>query len=41
MDSHGPKPVHPGREFLNELGIVVPGVLIAPDAEQAVEWSAL
>jgi hypothetical protein len=40
---HKHQPVHGGREFLKEVGIIVLGVLIALGAEQSVEalhWSA-
>lgn len=37
MDIHKPKPVHNWREFLNEIVIIVIGVLIALGLEQAVE----
>jgi hypothetical protein len=37
MDIHKPKPVHGWREFLNEIGVIVIGVLVALAAEQIVE----
>jgi hypothetical protein len=37
MDIHKPKPVHGWREFLNEILIIVVGVLIALGLEQFVE----
>lgn len=37
MDIHKPKPVHSWREFLNEITIIIVGVLIALGLEQAVE----
>ena len=37
LDIHKPKPVHGWREFVNEIGVIVIGVLIALGAEQAVE----
>lgn len=37
MDIHKPKPVHSWREFLNEIAIIIIGVLIALGLEQAVE----
>lgn len=37
MDIHKPKPVHSLREFLNEIAIIIIGVLIALGLEQAVE----
>jgi hypothetical protein len=37
MDIHKPKPVHNLREFLNEIVVIVIGVLIALGLEQAVE----
>ena len=41
MHVHMPKPLHGWRAFLDEVGIIVVGVLIALAAEQAVqsiEW---
>ncbi|MDB5431777.1 MAG: hypothetical protein JWP35_2893 [Caulobacter sp.] len=32
------KPVHPGRDFAKEVGIIVLGVLIALAGQQTVEW---
>jgi len=37
MDIHKPKPVHGWREFLNEIGVIVCGILIALALEQGVE----
>jgi hypothetical protein len=37
VDIHKPKPVHGWREFINEIGVIVIGVLIALAGEQAVE----
>jgi hypothetical protein len=37
MHFHLPKPLHGGREFAGEVGIIVIGVLIALGAEQVVE----
>lgn len=37
MDIHKPKPVHSFREFLNEIAVIIVGVLIALGLEQAVE----
>lgn len=37
VDIHKPKPVHGWREFINEIGVIVIGVLIALGAEQVVE----
>ena len=37
MEIHKPKAVHGWREFFNEIGIIVIGVLIALGAEQLVE----
>ncbi|MES2095788.1 MAG: hypothetical protein V4459_03440 [Pseudomonadota bacterium] len=37
MDIHKPKAVHNWREFVNEIGVIVIGVLIALGAEQTVE----
>ncbi|MCP3733971.1 hypothetical protein M9979_03660 [Sphingomonas sp. RP10(2022)] len=37
LDIHKPKPVHSWREFINEIGVIVIGVLIALGGEQAVE----
>lgn len=37
MDIHKPKPVHGWRELLNEVGVIVIGVVIALSGEQAVE----
>jgi hypothetical protein len=37
MDIHKPKPVHSIREFLNEIVVIITGVLIALGLEQAVE----
>ena len=37
MDIHKPKPVHSWREFLNEITIIIIGVLIALGLEQSVE----
>jgi hypothetical protein len=37
MDIHKPKPVHSWREFLNEILVIVVGVLIALGLEQFVE----
>ena len=39
MDIHKPKPWHGGREFLQEVGTIVLGVLIALAMEQAAEWA--
>ncbi len=42
MDIHKPKAIHSWRELINEIGVIVIGVLIALGAEQAVEaihWS--
>ena len=42
MDIHKPKSVHSWRELLNEVGVVVIGIVIALAGEQAVEawhWS--
>jgi uncharacterized membrane protein len=38
MHVHMPKPLHGWREFLNEITIIVLGVLIALALEQAVSW---
>jgi len=43
MDIHRSKPIHSGREFAKEVGIIVLGVLIALAAEQLVDtlrWRA-
>ena len=43
MHIHLPKPIHGWREFCNEVGIIVIGVLLALGAEQVVErlsWRA-
>ena len=43
MHIHLPKPIHGWREFFNEVGIIVIGVLLALGAEQIVErlsWRA-
>jgi hypothetical protein len=37
VDIHKPKPVHSIREFLNEIMVIITGVLIALGLEQAVE----
>jgi hypothetical protein len=37
MDIHKPKPVHSIKEFLNEIVVIIIGVLIALGLEQAVE----
>jgi len=37
MHVHPPKPVHGWREFLNEVAIIVVGILIALAAENIVE----
>lgn len=38
MEIHKPKAVHGWRELINEIGVIIIGVLIALSAEQAVEW---
>ena len=38
MEIHKPKAVHGWRELINEIGVIVIGVLIALGAEQAVEY---
>lgn len=37
MEVHKAKPVHSWRALLNEVGVIVLGVLIALSAEQTVE----
>ena len=38
MDIHKPKPVHGWREFINEIAVIVTGIVIALSGEQIVEW---
>jgi hypothetical protein len=38
MDIHKPKAVHGWREFVNEIAVIVTGIVIALSGEQAVEW---
>jgi len=39
MHIHPPKPLHGWKEFLNEIFVIVIGVLIALGFEQVVEWA--
>lgn len=39
MHIHPPKPLHGWKEFLNEIFVIVVGVLIALGLEQVVEWA--
>lgn len=37
MEIHKPKPVHSWRDFLNEVGVIVIGIVIALSGEQTLE----
>lgn len=39
MHIHPPKPLHGWKEFLNEIFVIVVGILIALGLEQVVEWA--